>query len=153
MIIREKERNIEIELYHILDYSLPKYYEIKAYSNHKKEMGYLNFSIKDNAVWLWQIVTYEQYQNNGVGQGLLDIMEYFCAKNNYTKIQGKFNPDNQYVEPFYLKNNYEINLMNYCLILNKDLSNEKIKNQIICKVDEKLQTPFTIKNIEQEKTM
>lgn len=100
-----------------------------AYSQEGKKMGFVNFKfLNENKVWLYQIATYEDFRNQGIGALLLDVMEYISAvQNNCTHVQGKFHPTSVYAEQFYKKNGYKITIYNdYYPLVEKKLEKEKI---------------------------
>ncbi len=108
MKILSKSGVIEIEVYIDPAYKDKKFYEIVAYNANKKEIGNLNFSIHKNGAWLYIIETNKEYQHRGIGQSLLNVMEYMLVKSSCYHIEGKYYPKNRFAKPFYLKNNFKI---------------------------------------------
>lgn len=103
-------------------------YELLALSDNDTIMGRASFVIKPKrrTVWLRKIETYPQFQDKGVGQALLDVLEYFTVSKGLKHIEGKFYPDNEYAKPFYLKNDYDIYKEDYETYIEKYLNPEQV---------------------------
>lgn len=116
---KKQQKNIEMRLSHLEKND----YELSALQN-GEVMGTANFAIvsKDRKVWLRKIETRQEFQNMGVGQALLDVLEYFTIQNGLKHIEGKFYPDNEFARPFYLKNGYDIYKEDYETYVEKFLN-------------------------------
>ena len=137
MIANTKLANIDVKLF--IDNqdltSLDKnFYRLIAFDKNENEMGYINFSTKNREVWIWKIEVFEKYQNNGIGQALMDITEYFtCVDCGCKIIEGKFVPSNAFAEHFYRKNGFSIFEDDYSEFLYKTFDKKLI-----------LQKPFPV---------
>ena len=107
-------------------------YQAQAIADNGDIMGTISFLIKrkDHTVWLRKIETNPKYQHQGVGQALLDTLEYFTIQKRLCLIEGKFYPDNEFARPFYLKNNYSIDKDGYDTFVSKYLSHDKIADNL-----------------------
>ena len=107
-------------------------YQARAIADNGDIMGTVSFAVKrkDRSVWLRKIQTEPQYQGQGVGQALLDTLEYFTIKHRLCHIEGKFFPDNEFAKPFYLKNSYDIYKEDYETFVGKYLSHESLTEDI-----------------------
>ena len=107
-------------------------YQARAIADNGDIMGTVSFAVKrkDRSVWLRKIQTEPQYQGQGVGQALLDTLEYFTIKHRLCHIEGKFYPDNEFAKPFYLKNSYDIYKEDYETFVGKYLSHESLTEDI-----------------------
>ena len=68
----------------------------------------LNIEPYSRNLWLTKIFVNESERFKGVGQKLIDALEYFAKSRHIDNIEGKFYPDNLYAKDFYEKNGYEI---------------------------------------------
>ena len=98
---------------YFLDFEVhDSYYEIIAYNKGKKKVGYvtmtLTFGENTRNIWLMRIFVEESERFKGIGQKLLDALEYFAKSHLIDNIEGKYYPDNEYAKVFYEKNGYEI---------------------------------------------
>lgn len=120
-----KEFNVEI-----IEDKHNDFYEVQVVD--EEVMGYATFkiNINKNYTWLYKIVTNEKYQHMGVGQALLDIIEYISCKKLVRNIEGKFYPNNEYAKPFYEKNNYQIYKDGYDTYVGKRLDRSIVYSDI-----------------------
>lgn len=127
-ISAKQNKEIEIQLINVDNNNE---YEARAISDNGDIMGTLHFSVKrkDRSIWLRKISTAPEYQNQGVGQALLDTLEYFTILNRLCHIEGKFFPDNEFAKPFYLKNNYDIYKEDYETFVGKYISHDSIAEE------------------------
>lgn len=111
-------------------------YKITAFSSEGESMGAVYFCLEDKGrrIWLRKIETYKNYQNQGVGKALIDVLEYFALKRNVCYIEGKFYPENEYAKPFYLKNGYKIYKEDYETFVGKYLDKEEILGELKNKI-------------------
>ncbi len=101
------------------------HYKTSAYSLEGETLGYASFhKLKEDEVWLYQVATYENYRNNGIGSVLLDMVSYWSAVLNCNHIAGKFSPSSEHVEEFYAKNGYDIVQKEYYLRLEKTIEKD-----------------------------
>lgn len=123
-ISKKAKKYLEIKLKSLGDNE----YEILALSDNDTIMGKATFVIKprQRTVWLRKIETYPQFQDKGVGQALLDVLEYFTVSKGLRHIEGKFYPDNEFAKPFYLKNDYDIYKEDYETYVEKYLNPEPV---------------------------
>lgn len=123
-ISKKQKKYLEIQLNHLENNE----YEILALADNDTVMGMATFAIKpkERKVWLRKIETLPQFQDKGVGQALIDVLEYFTATNGLRHIEGKFYPDNDYAKPFYLKNDYDIYKEDYETYVGKFLNPQKV---------------------------
>ena len=84
-------------------------YEFCLKNEQNDRMGFVifRFDEEERCVWLQKIQTEKRFQQRlGVGNVLICAMEHFAIKNRYREVAGTYNPSNEYVLPFYLKNGY-----------------------------------------------
>ena len=109
------------------------YNEIKAYDIKKREIGHLTMfvtkEIFPRSIWLMHIFVNEDARYCGVGQKMLDALEYFARKCCVEVVEGKFYPDNAYAKDFYEKNGYEIWKDGYETYVSKNFSHLKKKDK------------------------
>lgn len=98
-------------------------------------MGYIHFNhVKgDSPAWLEKIFVEEKYRFLGVGQTLLDLMEYVLSLEKDCFIEGRFFPENAYAENFYKKNNYLIEYGSWNFIY-KNLNREKVLQEVSSRI-------------------
>lgn len=139
MVLKEKDNAVYTEIFREEYW---KGFEIFALEKEtKKIMGFLNFNIKDdNRIWLWKIETKQEFQHQGIGQALLDTMEYFAATHSSAKtVEGKYYPLNEYAKPFYEKNNYKI----ICYDQGDwEISKDLKKEDVLAKIEPKIMEKF-----------
>ena len=115
--------------------TIHNFYECSIVNDKNLSMGMLTFKLEKPSIWIYSISVDEAFQNQGLGQALLDALEYIAIEKNCTKIQGKFYPSNKYAKPFYTKNNYLIIKDYYETFIYKWLDYKKVtarlKNVII----------------------
>lgn len=142
MIIKtDKDKLIDLKTY--LDGSQ---YKISAKDLNGKVLGFANFKkLNKDEIWLYQIATFSEFQNNGIGSSILDILDFWTCDLGCKKILGKFSPSTMYAENFYYKNGYKIYQVNYCLILEKNIDKKTILKNTIQKYK-------TLPKIETENT-
>ena len=150
MQIISKSGVIDVEIFKNNNYG-KQYYQTVAYNNDGEELGYVNFELKSHKVWIWSIGTREKFQFKGVGQTLLEVMEYMAISNKCMSIEGKFYPSNSYAKQFYLKNGYEINDDDYDQFVSSYITKER-EALIVSKMHTNLLTPFEIKDVSQRPT-
>lgn len=124
-------------------------YKISAKDLDGKSLGFANFKkLSDDEIWLYQIATFSEFQNNGIGSSILDILDFWACDLGCKKILGKFSPSTMYAENFYYKNGYKIYQMNYCLVLEKNID----KNTVLKNTIQKYQTlpKIETENIEEK---
>ncbi len=126
-------KEYKIELVELDDNDL---YRASAISDSGDVMGTVTFNIqsKSRTLWIRKIETNPEFQNQGVGKALLDVVEYFAVKSRCSTIEGKFFPDNEYARPFYLKNNYEIYKDGYETYINKYISHGNISSDTMSRI-------------------
>lgn len=124
-ISKKQNKYIEMKLSHLDGND----YELVALSDSDAIMGKANFAIisKQRKVWLRKIETKPEFQDKGVGQALLDTLEYFTIQKGLKHIEGKFYPDNEYAKPFYLKNDYDIYKEDYETYVEKYLNPQNVE--------------------------
>lgn len=125
-----------------------KKYKIKLYCDEKKDnykayvlddvgdvMGFIYFHniTEGGPTWLEKIFVEEKYRFLGVGQVLLDLMEYISSLKNISFIEGRFYPENTYAEKFYKKNNYSIGYGTWDFIY-KNLNIKKIIQDVSSRI-------------------
>ena len=71
-----------------------EYYSIRCLGANDKVMGYVNYTIKKDTLWLIMVETYGQYRSRGIGTALLQVMEVEGAKEGCRCINGKYYPKN-----------------------------------------------------------
>lgn len=100
-----------------------KFFRAIATDDNFNEMGYANFTIKDDgSIWLYHIKTDEKYSHQGIATILINAMEYFAVLNYYVKhVEGKYYPENEFAESFYKKNGYDILEDSYSYFIVKSL--------------------------------
>lgn len=106
-------------------YEEEKTYYATAFDMQKKELGFLSFTLLNNvkdAVWMYQIYVNNDHRGQLVGTALLTCLQTYCIKNNKSVIMGKFVPENEKSESFYIKNDFAF-------------QNEWLNTMIIKKVD------------------
>lgn len=121
-----------------------KFFRAVATDDNFNEMGYANFTIKDDGtVWLYHIKTDEKYYHQGVATVLINAMEYFAVTGYRAKmIEGKFYPENEFAEGFYNKNDYDIIEDSYNYYILKSLR----RDDVLKKAQKLFQTPFEEKD-------
>ena len=126
-----QKQNKEITI-HLINVDNENEYQAQALADNGDIMGSISFLIKrkDRLVWLRKIETRPEYQHQGVGQALLDTLEYFTIQKRLCMIEGKFYPDNEFARPFYIKNNYSIDKDGYDTFISKYLSHDKIADNL-----------------------
>lgn len=97
------------------------YYEITAYSNANKKMGFLTYKINRSNVWLNFVGTSKKYQHQGVGTALIKTFEYEIYKKGQRFIEGKYYPKNEFAKPLYDKNGYDIYRDDYEMYVGKSM--------------------------------
>ena len=109
-------------------------YYCYAYSLEGEKMGYASFvKQKEDEVWLYQVSTYENFRNQGIGSALLDFVSYWSTELNCKNIAGKFAPTSEHAEEFYYKNGFEIIQREYYFRLEKQLNKKEIIQNTIQK--------------------
>lgn len=102
-------------------------YYCYAFNLEGEKMGYASFvKQKDDEVWLYQVATYEDFRNQGIGSVLLDFVAYWTTELNCNNIAGKFKPTSPYAAEFYHKNGFDIVEKEYYFRLEKSLKKEQI---------------------------
>ena len=159
MKVKTKNETIDIEIFKESGKGNDKdFYEIIAYNEQKDVLGFVNFSVGDksiiygysaNTIWMWLIQTNENYQHSGIGQTLLNMMEYVAVITGYTRIEGKYYPKNEFAKPFYLKNNYKIDIDDYDQFIIKDIEKKDVQF-IKTRTQAQLCSPFEIKDISEK---
>ena len=88
------------------------YYTISCFDENGVHAGQTSFAIskanRNPSIWIYKITTFEHYQHRGLGKVMIDTVEMFAKQRRINVIEGKFYPDNEYAEPFYIKNGYSI---------------------------------------------
>lgn len=106
-------------------------------------MGSATFKIYDSkkTTWLFKIETKKEYQHMGIGQALIDIVEYISCLNHMQRIEGRYFPDNEHAKPFYKKNNYEIYKEGYDSFILKNLDRKHIFTDIEPRIKDYIPLP------------
>jgi len=93
-------------------HSSEDYYTISCFDENGVHTSETSFAIskanRNPSIWIYKIATYKDYQHLGLGKIMLDTVEMFAMQRRINIIEGKFYPDNEYAEPFYIKNGYSI---------------------------------------------
>ncbi|MBE5739090.1 MAG: GNAT family N-acetyltransferase [Clostridiales bacterium] len=119
MLVESKGKQINIELKYYDD----KYYKAEAFSEDGEVMGVITFKPDGRgSMWLQYIATNEKFQNMGVGDALLSVMEYRAVTTRIRNIEGKFYPSNDKAKPFYENRGYNIYKDGYETYLDKSLN-------------------------------
>lgn len=71
-----------------------EYYSLCCLDEDNVEMGYANFSIKNDTLWLIMVETFGKYRGKGIGTALLQSMEVVGANEGCRYINGKYYPKN-----------------------------------------------------------
>lgn len=104
-----QEYGFEMKITHHQD---KDYYTILCFDDAGICAGRASFKISKMgyrpSIWIYKIETFENFQNRGLGKAILDTVEMFAKLKRIYIIEGKFYPDNEYAEPFYIKNGYGI---------------------------------------------
>lgn len=127
MIVQGKKGPINIELKYFED---DKFYRADAISEDGQIMGYITFKQhyeNPRTMWLQKVETYPGFQDRGVGDALLSVMEYTALQTRKTSIDGKFYPDNEHAKPFYEHRGYDITKDGYETYVGKYLSDKQKK--------------------------
>ena len=113
------------------------FYVVKCVDKDNEELGFINFEIKNNKVWIYKIETNPNFFHQGIGTALLNTMEYIAMLNNISRVEGKYYPTNEYTKPFYEKYGYYIpnqkkswDDYDETWTMSKDLDFDKIKSYI-----------------------
>ena len=80
--------------------------------------------------WLFQVKTFPEYRNQGVGSVLLDMVSFWSAKMCCNMIAGKFAPSSDYAKEFYFKNGFYIYPEDNYNRLEKPIEEEKVIKEI-----------------------
>lgn len=88
------------------------YYTISCFDKNGVHASEASFMIskanRSQSIWIYKIATFDKFQHKGLGKVMLDTIEMFAKDRKINVIEGKFYPDNEYAEPFYIKNGYSI---------------------------------------------
>ena len=130
-MIVKTDKNVLINVETIIDRN---HYLTIAYDLEKNELGYAEFNkLKDAELWLYQIKTYPENRNLGIGSALLEFVEFWAAKFDCNHVAAKYGPTSDYVKEFYDKNGYEFIEREYYERLEKPVDKESTINKMIQK--------------------
>ncbi len=131
----KKGKEVNIQVFENKDNT----FKILPFDSNHEQLGFLTFKFLDKTdVWLYQVATYEKFRNQGVASLMLEVLEYVCAvQYGKTKIKGKFLPASFFAEQFYEANDYDIKIINYSPILEKELDKHQIEKNFLQKTNGK----------------
>ena len=130
-MIVKTDKNLLINVETIIDRN---HYLTIAYDLGKNELGFAEFNKRtDDELWLYQIKTYPENRNLGIGSALLEFVEFWAAKFDCNHVAAKYGPTSDYVKEFYYKNNYEFIEREYYTRLEKPVDKESTINKMIQK--------------------
>lgn len=126
--LKRKDYNIKI-FYDKID----NYYEIKAYNDTNMEVANLTFKTiysPERHIWLYNVVTNENYKNQGYATALLKVLEYVAYVYKIDVVEGKYYPTDKNANIFYENNGYKIYREYYDTFLYKKIDFKEVLSDI-----------------------